>query len=98
MESINREVLDKREIIKNIFKKSDDKKQQLLPDPMLNLKYILGFTGKICNVIKFSKAEGKKHVFFPSGNIMINFDYTDLKQKFFFGHSKPITHYIFSAE
>jgi hypothetical protein len=98
MESINREVLDKREVIKSIFKKTDEKKQQLLPDPILNLKYILGFSGKTCNLIKFSKNEGKKYVFFPSGNIMINFDYTELKQKFFFGHSKPITQYIFSSE
>ena len=54
MESINREVLDKREVIKSIFKKTDEKKQQLLPDPILNLKYILGFSGKTCNLIRFN--------------------------------------------
>lgn len=91
MEEANQEALDKRIAVRNVFKQKEEKKVALLPDPIMNLKYILGFTGNICPSIKYNNVNDKKDVLFPSGNMMINFDYSNLKQKFFLGHSKPIT-------
>ena len=99
MESINKEALDKREIIKNIFKKDETKKKTLLPDPMMHLNYVLGYTSGLCPVVKYDKSiDSKKFILFSSGNTLIKFDYDNIRQKFFFGHSKPINNYIITND
>lgn len=105
MEIINKEYANtKKEIIKNIFKNEENKKKPLLPDPIMNLKFILGYTAPNCPNLKFfakeadSNPQGKKDIFFSSGNNVIKFDFSELKQKFFFGHSKPITNYLIACE
>jgi len=99
MESINKEALDKREIIKNIFKRDETKKKTLLPDPMMHLNYVLGYTSGLCPVVKFDKSiDSKKFILFSSGNTLIKFDYENIRQKFFFGHSKPVNNYIITHD
>ena len=99
MENINREALDKREIIKNIFKKEENKKKTLLPDPMMHLNYVLGYTSGLCPVVKYDKSiDTKKFILFTSGNTLIKFDYENIRQKFFFGHSKPLNNYIITND
>lgn len=99
MESINKEALDKKEIIKNIFKKDETKKKTLLPDPMMHLNYVLGYTSGLCSVVKYDKSfDTKKFILFSSGNTLIKFDYENIRQKFFFGHSKPINNYIITND
>ena len=94
----NEEVLDKRTAVKNIFKKQEEKRVALLPDPIMSLKFILGYSGKNYNKIKYSLSESNQNLLFPSGSMMINFDQDSLKQKFFIGHSKPITCYVTTAD
>ena len=49
MENINQDFLDERkEAIKNLFRKEGHRKTPLLPDPMINLNYILGYTAQKC--------------------------------------------------
>jgi len=99
MESINKEALDKREIIKNIFKKSEAKKKTLLPDPMMHLNYVLGYTSGVCPVVRYDKSfDTKNFILFTSGNTLIKFDNENIRQKFFFGHSKPINNYIITND
>lgn len=108
MESVNREYTDtKKEMIKTIFKRDEGKRRSLLPDPIMHLKFVLGYTANICPLVKFttnvvdsetsisnSGSNLKKNIIFSSGSTMIKYDYADLKQKFYFGHSKGITNYI----
>jgi hypothetical protein len=95
MENINKEVMDKKEYVKTLLKKQETKKQTLLPDPILNLKYVLGYSSLKCPDIKFMvKNEDNNTLLFTSGNILVKYDQKNLRQNFFFGHSKPISHYI----
>jgi WD40 repeat protein len=110
MDNINKEFADtKKEIIKNIFKRDEQKRKPLVPDPIMHLKFILGYTATHSPLVKFYSAYTsdsnntcepvmKKSIFFASGNTLIKYDYTDLKQKFYFGHSKPIINYVLACE
>jgi len=71
---------------------------QLLPDPIMSLKYILGYSAKNSPFVRFTKNEEKKTVFFASGNMLVQLDHNSIKQKFFFGHSRPVSHFVFSQE
>ena len=93
-------------------KNNANKHIQLLPNPIMNLSYILGFTSTICPKIHFSKTNEqdhtyhlnkrkynsyKKHFFFCSGPTLVKFDPEKLRQQFYFGHSLPITNYTFAC-
>jgi WD40 repeat protein len=98
MEQINK-ANDKREIVKEIFRREDTRKKPLLPDPIMHLKYVLGYTASICPKVCFDVLSGtKKSVLFPSGTTQVKYDHEDIKQKFYFGHSKPITHFAFACD
>jgi len=64
----------------------------------MNLKYILGYSAKSSPFVRFARNEEKKTVFFGSGNMLVQLDHQNVKQKFFFGHSRPISHFLFSHE
>lgn len=98
MEKANQEALDRRIAVKNVLNKQEERRVALLPDPIMSLKYILGFSSIKCPTIKYCSLEDKKDVIFPSGNMIINFDSSNLKQKFFLGHSKPITSLVMTHD
>lgn len=63
----------------------------LSPNPILKLEKIVGFTGRTCPDIKFSKSEIDK-LYFASGNLLVatrvnNFN----QQEFLQGHTAPVT-------
>ena len=109
MEEANQEALDKRIAVRNALKKKEERKVALLPDPIMSLKFILGFSSSSCYKLKYSSSNSKNNILFPSGSMMLNFSYensdsdkseaiTNLKQKFFLGHSKPITSYVCTSD
>lgn len=100
----NEEALDRRIALKKALKKREDKKVALLPDPIMSLKFILGFSSNNCYNLKYCSSNNKNSLLFPSGSMMINFTYEgtnelqNLKQKFFLGHSNPITCYAVTKD
>ena len=92
-------------------KKSDPTKAiiPLLPNPIMNLSYVLGFTSTNCPKVMFNSASeydynnpnntnpNKKHIFFCSGPTLVKFAPDTLKQQFFSGHSLPITNYTLAC-
>lgn len=98
MENANAEALDKRNAVRNIFKKQEEKKVALLPDPIMSLKFILGYSSKSCFRIRYSLPAEKNTLIFPNGSMLINYNQETLKQKFFLGHSKPITTFVLTHD
>jgi WD40 repeat protein len=98
MENVNREFTEgKKEIIKTIFRRDGVRRVPLLPDPIMHLKFILGFTAQSCPGVEF-QVDGKKSLVFASGTTLVRYDYEELRQKFYFGHSKSVTNYTFACE
>ena len=114
MENINQDFIDERkEAIKNLFRKEGHRKTPLLPDPMINLNYILGYTAQKCSKVQFNSSGDfeatpslykeevsnptRKHIFFTSGTTLIKYDPFSIKQTFYFGHSKPISNFILAC-
>ena len=114
MDNLNQEFIDnKKETLRNLFKKEEHKRTPLLPDPMMHLSYVLGYTAKNCPNIQYnSNGEYdtnpnlykennenplKKHLYFTSGSTLIRYDPYNIKQTFFFGHSKPINNFILAC-
>ena len=80
---------------------------------MMHLSYVLGYTAKNCPNIQYnSNGEYdtnpnlykennenplKKHLYFTSGSTLIRYDPYNIKQTFFFGHSKPINNFILAC-
>lgn len=63
----------------------------LKPNPILKLETIVGFTGRTCPDIKFSKTEANT-LYFASGNTVIQSSTTQFSDQFFFtGHKACIT-------
>lgn len=57
MENINQDFLDgRKEALKNLFRKEAHRKTPLLPDPMINLNYILGYTSQKCPKVQFNSS------------------------------------------
>lgn len=55
MDNINQEFIENRkEGMRNFFKKETIKRIELLPDPIMHLKYLLGFTAQNCPKIQFN--------------------------------------------
>ena len=93
-------VENKKEALRSLFRKEEQKKTPLLPDPIMSLNYIIGYSAKTCtNVIYNSHGDygtnpslykdnevnpSKKHIYFCSGPNLIKFDPINIKQKFFF--------------
>ena len=107
----NKEFIEtKKETLRNLYKKEEQKKTRLLPDPIMSLNFIIGYSAKTCsNVIYNSHGDyntnpnaykdnevnpSKKHIYFCAGSNLIKYDPINIKQKFFLGHSKPITCFI----
>ena len=115
MDNLNQEYIDnKKEALKNLFRKEEHKRTPLLPDPMMHLSYVLGYTAQNCpsvlynsngeydtnpNIYQENKENPlKKHIYFTSGSTLIRYDPFNIKQTFFFGHSKPINNYILACK
>jgi WD repeat-containing protein 90 len=103
----------KKELENKIFHKDNQIKKPLLPDPIMELSFILGCTSSHCPYISFNsnsqfqtqinmnilsmpidEQNYHKQIFYSSDNTLIRYDFQSFKQYFYFGHSKPITHYI----
>ena len=115
MNNINKDFVEtKKETLRNLFKKEEQKKTPLLPDPIMNLNYVIGYTADNCpNVVYNSHGDygtnpnlykdntvnlSKKIIYFCSGSILVKFDSTNIKQTFFLGHSKPISNFIIACK
>ena len=106
-------VNDRNEAILNLFKKDVNNKTPLLPDPMINLNYILGYTAQKCPKVQFNSYgdfdstrslykeeilnQTRKHLIFTSGTTLIKYDPYTIQQNFYFGHSKPISDFLFAC-
>ena len=91
MEKVNKEVFDKRDLVRSIISSKQERKHTLLPDPIMNLAFVLGYSAKVCPTVKFSSNNDKSQALFVNGTMIINYDFENIKQRFFYGHSKPIT-------
>ena len=115
MLNINNDFVEtKKETLRNLFRKEEQKKTPLLPDPIINLNYIIGYTAEYCpNVVYNSHGDygtnpnpykdnsvnpSKKIIYFCSGSNLVKFDSINIKQQFFLGHSKPISNYIIACK
>ena len=115
MNNINKDFVEtKKETLRNLFKKEEQKKTPLLPDPIMNLNYVIGYTAENCpNVVYNSHGDygtnpnlykdntvnpSKKIIYFCSGSNLVKFDSINIKQKFFLGHSKPISNFIIACK
>ena len=115
MFNVNKDFVEtKKENLKNLFRKEEQKKTPLLPDPIMNLNYIIGYTAENCaNIVYNSHGDygtnpslykdntvnpSKKIIYFCSGSNLVKFDSVNIKQQFFLGHSKPITNFIIACK
>ena len=115
MYNINKDFVEtKKENLKSLFRKEEQKKTPLLPDPIMNLNYIIGYTADNCaNVVYNSHGDygtnpnlykdntvnpTKKIIYFCSGPNLVKFDSVNIKQQFFLGHSKPISNFIIACK
>ena len=115
MFNVNKDFVEtKKEYLKNLFKKEEQKKTPLLPDPLMNLNYIIGYTAQNCPHIVYNSHgdygtnpklykdntvnPDKKIIYFCSGNNLVKFDSVNIKQQFFIGHSKPISNFIIACK
>ena len=115
MFNVNKDFVEtKKETLKNLFRKEEQKKTPLLPDPIMNLNYIIGYTADNCaNVVYNSHGDygtnpnlykdntvnpSKKIIYFCSGSNLVKFDSVNIKQQFFLGHSKPISNFIIACK
>ena len=115
MFNVNKDFVEtKKEYLRNLFKKEEQKKTPLLPDPLMNLNYIIGYTATNCPHIVYNSHgdygtnpklyndntvnPNKKIIYFCSGNNLVKFDSMNIKQQFFIGHSKPISNFIIACK
>ena len=115
MNNINNDFVEnKKETLRNLFRKEEQKKTPLLPEPIINLNYIIGYTAEYCaNVVYNSHGiygtnpnlykdnsvnPTKKIIYFCSGSNLVKFDSINIKQQFFLGHSKPISNFIIACK
>ena len=115
MFNVNKDFVEtKKETLRNLFRKEEQKKTPLLPDPIMNLNYIIGYTAENCaNVVYNSHGDygtnpslykdntvnpTKKIIYFCSGSNLVKFDSVNIKQQFFLGHSKPISNFIIACK
>ena len=115
MYNINKDFIEsKKETLRNMFRKEEQKKTPLLPDPLINLNYIIGYTADNCpfvvynshgeygtnpNLYKDNEVNpDKKIIYFCSGSNLVKFDSINIKQQFFLGHSKPISNFIIACK
>ena len=115
MFNVNKDFVEtKKEYLKNLFRKEEQKKTPLLPDPLMNLNYIIGYTAQNCPHIVYNSHgdygtnpklykdntvnPDKKIIYFCSGNNLVKFDSVNIKQQFFIGHSKPISNFIIACK
>ena len=115
MFNVNKDFVEtKKEYLRNLFKKEEQKKTPLLPDPLMNLNYIIGYTAQNCPHIVYNSHgdygtnpklykdntvnPDKKIIYFCSGNNLVKFDSINIKQQFFIGHSKPISNFIIACK
>ena len=115
MFNVNKDFVEtKKEYLRNLFKKEEQKKTPLLPDPLMNLNYIIGYTAQNCPHIVYNSHgdygtnpnlykdntvnPDKKIIYFCSGNNLVKFDSVNIKQQFFIGHSKPISNFIIACK
>ena len=115
MFNVNKDFVEtKKEYLKNLFKKEEQKKTPLLPDPLMNLNYIIGYTSQNCPHLVYNSHgdygtnpklykdntvnPDKKIIYFCSGNNLVKFDSINIKQNFFIGHSKPISNFIIACK
>ena len=115
MFNVNKDFVEtKKEYLRNLFKKEEQKKTPLLPDPLMNLNYIIGYTAQNCPLIVYNSHgdygtnpklykdntvnPDKKIIYFCSGNNLVKFDSINIKQQFFIGHSKPISNFIIACK
>ena len=55
MFNVNKDFVEtKKEYLRNLFKKEEQKKTPLLPDPLMNLNYIIGYTAQNCPHIVYN--------------------------------------------
>lgn len=92
----NELTLDKTTAVKNIFKKQEERRIGMTPDPIMSLQFLLGYSGTNSGVVKYSGGETCDNILFPSGSMMVSFNKNSLKQRLFLGHSNPITSCCFS--
>jgi hypothetical protein len=63
----------------------------LKPKPIMKLDHVIGFTGKTCPDIKWSKSDTHK-LYFASGNTVIRTTIeNNFEQEFFLGHTSPVS-------
>ena len=86
----------------------------LYPDPILSLNHIIGYTSKNCPIVKYNSFgdydsnpdingeerinQTKKYFYYCSGPNIIKYDPYSRFQKFFMGHSKPVSHFIIGCK
>ena len=115
MYNINKDFVEtKKENLKSLFRKEEQKKVPLLPDPIMNLNYIIGYTADNCGTVVYNSHGDygtnpnlykdntvnptKKIIYFCSGPNLVKFDSVNIKQQFFLGHSKPISNFIIACK
>ena len=86
----------------------------LTPDPILNLNFAIGYSSQNCPSIFYNSHGDyqldtdlynesrinptRKHIYFASGPNIIKFDPYNMTQKFFIGHSKPVSNFIIGCK
>ncbi len=115
MHNINNDFVEnQKETLRNLFRKEEQKKTPLLPEPIINLNYIIGYTAEYCSNVVYnshgnygtnpnlykdnSVNPSKKIIYFCSGSNLVKFDSINIKQQFFLGHSKPISNFIIACK
>ena len=114
MDNLNQEFIEnKREALRNLFRKEESRRTPLLPDKMVELSYILGYSAMNCPKVQYNSngkysintnvyheetvIPEKKHFYFTSGATLVKLDPINLKQNFFIGHSEPISNFILAC-
>ena len=64
--------------------------KKLTPDPILDLKRVIGYNGFSCPNLLWRKDPQKRNIIFASGSAVIQMDINTQQQQFFLGHSAPI--------
>jgi len=81
------------EIVKEELAEVKAKQSALVPDPIVRLKHVIGYSGALAAgdpSALWYHAENEKSLIFPSGSTLIAMDVNTMEQRFFFGHSAAI--------
>ncbi|XRB08526.1 centriole proteome protein [Pycnococcus provasolii] len=75
------------------------KAPELLPDPIMELHAVVGFSGELSNALTWSPHAGpEKEMVFPCGNNVVANRSDGTGQRFFVGHSAPVIGIAFSND